>query len=378
MRILFSQTYYLPYISGLTIYTQRLAEGLLKKGHQVTVLTSQHQKNLKKNELKQGIRILRVPYLVKFHKGLFMPSWPLVCLDEVKKADVVICNLPQAEGIWPVFWGKILRKKTVAIYTCEVVLPEGSVNKLVEKFLFWSNFLTCLFADKVVAYTQDYADNTQLLPRFKNKLVPILPPVALAKEDQATTRQIRKKIQKKKRETIIGFAARISAEKGLEYLLEALPFLERKLYPVKLAIAGPKKEVIGEAGYFRKISSLTCQLGSKVIFLGTLLPEQMSSFYKMIDILVLPSINSTEAFGMVQVEAMLSGTPVVASDLPGVRMPIRLTGMGELVPIKNPEKIAEAILKILKNKKKYLKPKHEIEKIFSFQKTIKAYEKILV
>ena len=50
----------------------------------------------------------------------------------------------------------------------------------------------------------------------------------------------------------------------------------------------------------------------------------MSSFYKSIDLLVLPSINQTEAFGMVQAEA-IAGTPVIAGNLPGVRIPIKLT-----------------------------------------------------
>ena len=54
----------------------------------------------------------------------------------------------------------------------------------------------------------------------------------------------------------------------------------------------------------------------------------MGSFYTCIDVLVVPSINSTEAFGLVQVEAMMMGVPVVASDLPGVRVPVQKQGWG--------------------------------------------------
>jgi len=115
-----------------------------------------------------------------------------------------------------------------------------------------------------------------------------------------------------------------------------------------------------------------------IIFLGELKEEEMGPFYSLIDVLVLPSINSTEAFGMVQVEAMMTGVPVVASNLAGVRIPIQKTGMGLIVPIKNSKKLAEAIVEILLNKKKYIKSKETIKKEFSFAKTVDCYEKLLV
>ena len=79
---------------------------------------------------------------------------------------------------------------------------------------------------------------------------------------------------------------------------------------------------------------------------------------------------------MVQVEAMLSGCSVVASDLPGVRIPIKLTGMGKMVEIKNSRILGQTITGILKNKKEYIKPKSEIEKIFNYQKTIRTYNQL--
>ena len=77
---------------------------------------------------------------------------------------------------------------------------------------------------------------------------------------------------------------------------------------------------------------------------------------------------------MVQVEAMLCGVPVVASNLPGVRVPIQRTGMGKIVPPKDSEKLADAIVEVLTHRNSYRKPKVSIEKEFSFNETIGRYE----
>ena len=79
---------------------------------------------------------------------------------------------------------------------------------------------------------------------------------------------------------------------------------------------------------------------------------------------------------MVQVEAMFCGVPVVASDLPGIRVPIKETGMGELVNPKDTEDLADKIIKVLTNKKKYVKNKKTLAKIFKLDDAINMYEKL--
>ncbi len=65
MKILFVLTYYRPHVSGLTIYVDRLARAMVERGHQVTVLTSQYQRDLQREEVVDGVRILRVPVLMR-------------------------------------------------------------------------------------------------------------------------------------------------------------------------------------------------------------------------------------------------------------------------------------------------------------------------
>jgi glycogen synthase len=63
MRILFVLTYYRPHVSGLTIYVERLARELAQRGHTVTVLTSQYEKQLPRQEVVHGVRVVRAPVL---------------------------------------------------------------------------------------------------------------------------------------------------------------------------------------------------------------------------------------------------------------------------------------------------------------------------
>jgi glycosyltransferase involved in cell wall biosynthesis len=64
-------------------------------------------------------------------------------------------------------------------------------------------------------------------------------------------------------------------------------------------------------------------------------------------------LNSTEAFGLVQVEAMMSGIPCVASSLPGVRCPVQMHGMGEVVPIGDSQALVQALFKVFARKTQY-------------------------
>lgn len=374
MRILFSISYYFPYISGLTIYAERLTEALAKKNLTITVVTSQYNKKLPLREKVNGVNIERVPVSLKISKGVLMPSWIFKISPKIKKNDIIVSHLPEFEALPVIFLGKIFGKKTFVIYHCDVILPKGVINFFIGKILHLSNFLSCLLANKIITYTKDYAQHSKFLKNFTKKLLFVLPPVPKPEVDKEKIKEFKDKIKVKLR-FYIGFAARIAVDKGLEYLLETIPIIKKKLTEsFQILIAGPKDEVIGEEKYKEKIDKLIEKYKDDVVFLGAIKPEEMGSFYSLLDILVLPSVNSTEAFGMVQVEAMKIGKPVVASDLPGVRIPIKLSKMGKISPIKDSEKLAENIIEVLTNKEKYLTNKDKIEEIFSLDETIKFYE----
>jgi glycosyltransferase involved in cell wall biosynthesis len=133
---------------------------------------------------------------------------------------------------------------------------------------------------------------------------------------------------------------------------------------------------MGEEDYARCLQPLFDRYRDRWTFLGNLNPPQMAVFFSACDTLVVPSLNSTESFGLVQVEAMLCGTPSIASDLPGVRVPPQSTGMGEVTPIGDSRALAEAILRILDQRERYLRPRADIEAMYSTAHTAELYEQL--
>jgi len=80
--------------------------------------------------------------------------------------------------------------------------------------------------------------------------------------------------------------------------------------------------------------------------MGRLSESEIADFHASIDVFCLPSTDSLEAFGIVQSEALIAGVPVVASDRPGVRVPVQLAGVGEVVDVHDPEKLASALVRV--------------------------------
>ena len=135
-------------------------------------------------------------------------------------------------------------------------------------------------------------------------------------------------------------------------MVNALPTIWKTFPTAQLYIVGTINAV-GEERYLEKLQPYFKKYEDKIHLLGQIDPNSMPYFFKNIDVLVVASTNSTEAFGMVQVEAMLEGTPVVATDLPGVRVPIQTTGMGEIAKIADSEDLARKIVNVLNKKKSF-------------------------
>ncbi|MBC8506764.1 MAG: glycosyltransferase family 4 protein [Anaerolineales bacterium] len=378
MRILTVLTYYRPHTSGLTIYVERLARTLAKRGHQVTVLTSQYDKNLPRKEVIDDVRIVRAPVLLRVSKGVIMPTFGFVAWKLALQNDAIHLHLPQFDAAGVALRGRLLRKPTVITYHCDLQLPQGKFNRFVNLVVHTMNHLAGIFTHRIGAYTQDFAANSPYLTRFAKKVRVILPPVELPKTSQSEIDAFTAEHNRENHHPVIGMATRFASEKGVEVLLDALPKVLERHPKAKVLYAGQYQDVMGEEAYLRRLLPIIqrYQDMGQWKFLGNLSLDQMSAFYSNLDVLVVPSLNSTETFGLVQIEAMMNGVPCVASDLPGVRQPPRMTGMGEVVPIGDADALTEALLKIFANPEGYQGDLDEINETFNPQTNAAAYEEL--
>ena len=339
------------------------------------VITFKHLKNLHSKETINGVSIERINHWFKISKGFFALFFVFSLLKYIRKTDVMIINQPSVEGIIAVVLARILKKKVVSLFHCRLQLGNSLFQKVISSVVNTVVFLELLLSDTIVATSHEYVKEV-MGDAFIGKIVIIPPPIMTYPVSSTEHARYRKK---KARNIWVGFCGRIAREKGIEYLIAAYEKIRTKIPSTTLIFAGPSgDEVAGEKKYSQKIKKLLKEKNIPHYFFGILSDDEMGAFYKTLDCLVLPSTNSTEAFGMVQAEAMVQGTPVIATDLPGVRVAIKLTGMGVVVPPKNTHKLAQAIIHLITYRSQYANNQlvNEAKKIFDSQISYTSFAQI--
>jgi glycosyltransferase involved in cell wall biosynthesis len=374
MRILHCLYYYRPHYSGLTVYTERLARALVRRGHDVTVLTARYDHRLPAEEVLDGVGVRRAGVAFFVSKGPIMPAFQPLGWALAGDHDVVHLHVPQIDAALLAAMARLRRKPVVMTFHCDLSLPRSPLNRLANRVSHLADRMTASLAEAVVTNTRDYAEGSPLLKRHLGRLVVIPPPIEVAAPVPEAVAALRQRLGIRRGDTVIGMAARLAAEKGAEVLAQAMPLVFERHPQARVVYVGQHVGVMGEDAYARSMQPLLDQLGDRWAFLGVLSGEEMSAFYAMCDVTVLPSLNSTESFGMVQVESMACGTPVVASDLPGVRQPTAMTGMGRTAPPGDAPALARAILEVLGQPDRFRGDPAGVARRFSSDAVAEQYE----
>ncbi len=149
-----------------------------------------------------------------------------------------------------------------------------------------------------------------------------------------------------RRAKIVLFVGRLVLPKGIGYLIRAMPAVLKEVPEAKLVIVGEGEEQKKLVALVRNLA-----LEDKVEFRGYVKFKELVKSYRAASVFVLPSFTRLENFGIVLLEAMACRTPVIASDIPGVRENITKAN-GLLFPPRDVDSLADSIITIISDDEK--------------------------
>jgi rhamnosyl/mannosyltransferase len=287
-----------------------------------------------KMEAKDGLKLIRVGSFGEIFSTSMCPS--MVYWIKRFQADIVEIHHPNPMANISYMLARP-KGKLVVMYHSDIVRQHITYG-LYYPLLMWM----LERAQRIIVTSPNYLASSPLLMRFKEKCVVIPLGINLGKFEskgrEGEIATIRSRYGKK----IILFVGRLTQYKGVPYLLEAM-----RKSPGRLLIVGA-----GELEGQLRSQVERDNLSTKVHFLGELGEEEMIPFLHGCDLLALPSITRNEAFGLVQLEAMACGKPVVSTYLETGVPYVNQSGVtGFVVPPRNSEALAGAINRLLEDER---------------------------
>jgi glycosyltransferase involved in cell wall biosynthesis len=322
-------SYYAPYVSGLTDTARVIAEGLAGRGWRVTVVATRHDPHLAAREMLGGVEVIRTPVIAHLGKGTISPAFMPTVARVAGRSRAVLLHLPLLEA--GLIASLVRRTPVVSMYHCDVHLPANLANRVQTAVIDISSLVACRRSCAVIAHSADYAHSSRIGTAILPRLRVLPPPCRLWSGGTPIFRDTGG--------LHVGFLGRLVEEKGIEYLVDAFRTLSDP--EARLLVAGDFTSVAG--GSVVEAVRRHAAGDPRIRLLGFLPDSRVADFYASIDVLALPSINPLEAFGRVQAEALMLGVPVITSDLPGVRVPLREVALGRIVRPRDANAIADAL-----------------------------------
>ena len=369
IRILQITKFFYPHFGGMEKVVRDINIGL-KENVNMKVLTCQ-VKGKGNKEIIDGIEVFRAGSIGTYFSVPISFTFPFLLKKLSKDRDILHFHLPFPLSVMSYLLVKP-RGKIIVWWHSDILKPK-SLYKLYKPFL--KRFLNKV--DKIIVATPYHIKNSDILKDFEDKCEVV--PYGIDVEQFNFTDGIKDKVEKIRREygpKIILFVGRLIYYKGLEYLIQAMKGVDAKLL------------IIGEGYLKENLQKLVDKLKieNKVFFLGRVGNSGIVAYYYACDIFVLPSIEKTEAFGLVQLEAMACGKSVVNTNLPtGVPYVSQSKITGLTVPPKDAKALAGAINALLNDE--YIKKKYgengrkRVEKEFTVKtmtkKVLNLYQKLV-
>ncbi len=364
-----------PYRGGLGNVAYHLSDHLSRLGREVTVFTPRYR--LVEYDFDSFFKLRKLLPQFKYGNAAVV----LQLFWHLFKYQIVHLHYPFLGGCLATALFKLFRgKKAKLIFHYHMDLVGRNWKSCIYKIY---NFIylpwLVRLADTVIVTSEDYLKTSLLAPAYqkyqaKFKILPNGVDINYFKPQAKDCALITKHdLTGKKVILFVGALDSAHYFKGVNYLIKAVEMMKRNDF---------KLIIVGEGDLRRVYEDMvdSYNLRAKVIFTGYVLDEELANYYNLCDIFVLPSIDQSEAFGMVLLEAMACAKPVVASNLPGVREVVEKRKVGRLVRPKDVANLAEH-LTILLDQPKLAKEygqagRQKVEQQYSWQKIVEDLLKI--
>ncbi len=319
---------YFPHIGGIESLVKQYSEELPEYCI-VKTLVCRDDKGKTFVDNVNGIKITRAGSAGTYFSCPLSFSFIGLFREMAENADIVHINVP-----FPLADAALLlsgyRGKVAVSWHSDIVRQK-------KLMILYKPFMMYLLnrADVIFTATQGHIDNSAYLPPFRGKCRIL--PYGIDSGDYLNIKRVPFLTEKltDKSAVKVFFTGRLVYYKGVDILLKA--FTEVK--GCELFIAGT-----GELENQLKAYAKSHKLGKKVHFLGFLPDDELKQAYADCDIFVLPSVAKSEAFGIVQLEAMIYGKPVINTALPSGVPYVSIHGeTGLTVPPSDEKSLAKAI-----------------------------------
>ena len=364
MKIIHVVAYYPPHLGGMENTVKELAERTQALGYNVLVLTSDKTESRLKEKPMKNLMIRYLQSFELFHTPL-IPALPLELLKEADRNTIVHVHFAFAYiSEMSIIFSKLKFAKIVTHLHIDP-MASGRMGFLLS---FFKKIWRCVlpFSDAIICPTSDYVDIFSSEYGIDRKRCFVIPSgIDLADYKRKAT------ISKSINEVL--FVGRLAKQKNLAVLLRAFALVNKNAPDMRLNIVGSGEDerILRKMIIEEKINN--------VILHGRVSDERLSELYLNSDLFVLPSIS--ESFGIVLIEAMAYGIPIIASDIPGIRN--SLSGCGLLVN-PSPEDFATAILKLKDDKiarqelvEKYQTVLKNYDWNLNIKRIVKVYKKVI-
>lgn len=381
MKLMIATPYFYPKMGGVEKYVYEVSLRLvLKYNVDVVVTCSNWENNDYKEESINGIKVYRLPYLFKVSSTPINLFWckKLHSIIDKENPDIINGHLP-VPYIADVV-ARIAHRKGIPFvltYHNDLTGYNPLVRLLSKIYYYTLGFKTFDLSQRIIVTSEYYAKSSPYLREYHQKLWIVSPGVDVEKYNINRANHLKNKYGLKD-EKIILFVGQLNKEsqhKGLDYLMNAIKIVS-EFTDVKLVIVGTGNYI----EYYKNMAE-SYGMTNRVIFAGYVEDGDLPKYYCESDVVVLPSYNRAEGFGMVLIEAQAGGTPVIGTTVGGIPYAIKDGETGLLVPPKDSEKLADAIIKILGDDELSQKMEQagyeKVKKEFTWEKSTENFLEIL-